>query len=60
MQPWNKAHRKTLEASFQMGLPTTANHLTRMSISESRALAEWMGPGGGGDAFHVRPVVEMN
>ncbi|HBE10930.1 MAG TPA: hypothetical protein DCY76_00700 [Flavobacteriales bacterium] len=28
------------------GLPTTATHLTRMSISESRTLTEWMAPGG--------------
>ena len=46
-----EAHRKTLEASFHTGLPTTATHLTRMSISESRTLAEWMAPGGGADAL---------
>ena len=45
------AHRNTLEASFHTGLPTTATHLTRMSISESRALAEWMGPGGSADVL---------
>ena len=39
-----EAHRKTLEASFHTGLPTTATHLTRMSISESRTLTEWMAP----------------
>ena len=44
-----EAHRKTLEASFHTGLPTTATHLTRMSISESRTLTEWMAPGGGAD-----------
>ena len=46
-----EAHRKTLEASFHTGLPTTATHLTRMSISESRTLTEWMAPGGGADAL---------
>ena len=40
-----RAHRNTLEASFHTGLPSTATHLTRMSISESRTLTEWMGPG---------------
>ena len=40
------AHRSTMEASFHTGLPTTATHLTRMSISESRSLTEWMAPGG--------------
>lgn len=37
-----RAHRQTLAASFHSGLPTTATHLTRASISESRLLAEWM------------------
>lgn len=37
-----RAHRQTLAASFHTGLPTTAAHLTRTSISESRLLAEWM------------------
>jgi len=37
------AHRDALAASFHTGLPVTATHLTRMSISESRALMEWMG-----------------
>lgn len=46
-----EAHRKTLEACFHTGLPTTATHLTRMSISESRALVEWMGPGGRAEAL---------
>ena len=45
------AHRKTLAASFHTGLPTTATHLTRMSISESRTLAEWMGPGASASAL---------
>ena len=40
------AHKRTLEASLHTGLPTTATHLTRMSISESRTLTEWMAPGG--------------
>jgi hypothetical protein len=46
-----EAHRKTLKASFHTGLPTTATHLTRMSISESRTLTEWMAPGGGAEAL---------
>ena len=37
-----QAHRKTLASSFHSGLPTTATHLTRTSIPESRLLAEWM------------------
>ena len=37
------AHRNALAAAFQTGLPVTATHLTRMSITESRALMEWMG-----------------
>ena len=37
-----EAHRKTLASSFHSGLPTTATHLTRTSIPESRLLAEWM------------------
>lgn len=38
-----RAHDRTLLASFHSGLPTTGTHLTRMSIPESRTLAEWMG-----------------
>lgn len=38
-----EAHRNALAASFHTGLPTTATHLTRMSISEARTLVEWMG-----------------
>lgn len=38
-----RAHDRTLFASFHSGLPTTATHLTRMSIPESRTLTEWMG-----------------
>lgn len=37
------AHRNALFASFHTGLPLTATHLTRMSISEARTLTEWMG-----------------
>jgi hypothetical protein len=37
------AHRNALAAAFQTGLPVTATHLTRMSITEARALMEWMG-----------------
>lgn len=37
------AHLQALAASFHSGLPVTATHLTRMSISESRLLSEWMG-----------------
>lgn len=35
-------HRTALATSFHTGLPLTAAHLTRSSISESRELAEWM------------------
>ena len=37
-----QAHRQALAASFHSGLPTTATHLTRTSILESRILTEWM------------------
>ena len=46
-----QAHRNTLEASFHTGLPITATHLTRISISESRTSAEWMAPGASGAAL---------
>lgn len=35
-------HREALAGSLHAGLPLTAAHLTRTSISESRNLTEWM------------------